>query len=406
MIRPFFILHSSFFIAFRLLAVAFILCIGTFTQAQDNFNAVLKSIESNNTTLKAFQKQAEAQKTANKTGIYLPNPEVEFHYLWGNPEEVDNRVDLNVTQSFDFPTAYHYKSKLAEGQNKQVDWTYQQERKNVLLQARLLCVDLVYRNLLKTELNKRLKHATEMNRAYQTKFDKGDVDILELNKTRFNLLTMQKTVELNEVEITGLMAELTRLNGGIPISFELNAYSNYTLSSNFDQWYQTAEQNNPTLKMAEQDIETSRIQERLNRAMSLPKLSAGYMSERTTGTSLQGVSATISIPLWENKNTIKAAKAQTYALQSVQADNQMQFRNTLQSQYNKATSLQQLLASYKETLHVTNNQTLLDKALQNGQLSLINYLAEQTLYYDVTDKLLETERDFQYAVSELWVLEN
>ena len=58
--------------------------------AQNNLEYLLQEIESNNTTLSALQKQVEAQKLGNKTGIYLPNPEVEFSNLWGNPSEIGN----------------------------------------------------------------------------------------------------------------------------------------------------------------------------------------------------------------------------------------------------------------------------------------------------------------------------
>jgi hypothetical protein len=95
--------------------------------------SVLEQIEQNNTVLSALRKQAEAEKTGNKTGIYPANPEVEFHYLWGNRPETGNRIDFSASQSFDFPTAYHYKKKISDTQNQQVDLKYRIERKTVLL---------------------------------------------------------------------------------------------------------------------------------------------------------------------------------------------------------------------------------------------------------------------------------
>jgi hypothetical protein len=65
-----------------------------------------------------------------------------------------------------------------------------------------------------------------------------------------------------------------------------------------------------------------------------------------------------------------------------------------------------LLGEYKEALEVTNNRELLKKALDKGQLSLINYLLELSVYYETIDKYLETERDYQLAVAELQQWEN
>ena len=53
--------------------------------AQQPIDAVLQQIERNNTTLEALRKQTEADKLQNKTGITLPDPEVSFDYLWGDP---------------------------------------------------------------------------------------------------------------------------------------------------------------------------------------------------------------------------------------------------------------------------------------------------------------------------------
>lgn len=54
--------------------------------AQENIDSILFSIEENNSTLKALREETNAQKLGNKTGIYLSDPDVEFGYLWGNPE--------------------------------------------------------------------------------------------------------------------------------------------------------------------------------------------------------------------------------------------------------------------------------------------------------------------------------
>jgi len=369
--------------------------------AQDNFNRILESIEANNTTLKAYREQANADKIANKTGINIANPEVEFGYLWGSPAEEGKRTDLSVTQSFDFPTAYRYKSQLSDGKNKQVDLAYEQQRREILQEARLICVELAYRMKLNSQLTERVEYARELSDAYQKRFDQGDIDILECNKTKLDLLNMEKALQMNEVEISLQKAELKRMNGGLEFDFAANDYPPYILPLNYNEWFEGVKDNNPTLRISEQEVVISRKQEQLTRALNLPKITAGYISERVGGTTFQGVTIGVSIPLWEGKNTVKHQKAQTVALQMQHEDSKLQFNNTLKSQYDRAYKLSTLLKEYEETLKVTNNRELLKKALDKGQLSLINYLMELTVYYETIDKYLETERDYQLAVSGL-----
>ncbi|SBV97843.1 conserved exported hypothetical protein [uncultured Dysgonomonas sp.] len=369
-------------------------------QAQSSFDNVLKEIEMNNTTLKAYREKANADKIGNKTGINMANPEVEFGYLWGSPSGEGNRVDLNVTQSFDFPTAYRYKTQLSDGKNQQVDMIYDQQKVEILQQARLICVELVYQTKMNKILSNRLKQARELSDAYQKSFDQGNIDVLERNKTKLNLLNAEKALQINEVDLNLSKSELQRLNGGLDIT-EFNRYSDFTFPLNFIEWFAIVKANNPSLRVAEQEIALSRKQEQLTRALNLPKITAGYASERVSGTTFQGVSVGVSIPLWEGKNTVKHQKAQTVALQMQHEDSELQFRNTLKNQYDKAKKLSLLLKEYEDTLSVTSSQDLLKMALDKGQLSLINYLLELSVYYETVDKYLETERDYQLAVAEL-----
>lgn len=369
-------------------------------QAQVSFDNVLKEIEMNNTTLKAYREKANADKIGNKTGINMANPEVEFGYLWGSPSGEGNRVDLNVTQSFDFPTAYRYKTQLSDGKNQQVDMIYDQQKVEILQQARLICVELVYQTKMNKILSDRLKQARELSDAYQKSFDQGNIDVLERNKTKLNLLNAEKALQINEVDLNLSKSELQRLNGGLDIT-EFNRYSDFTFPLNFIEWFAIVKANNPSLRVAEQEVALSRKQEQLTRALNLPKITAGYASERVSGTTFQGVSVGVSIPLWEGKNTVKHQKAQTVALQMQHEDSELQFRNTLKNQYDKAKKLSLLLKEYEDALSVTSSQDLLKMALDKGQLSLINYLLELSVYYETVDQYLETERDYQLAVAEL-----
>ncbi|MFV0538813.1 MAG: TolC family protein [Dysgonomonas sp.] len=378
----------------------------SFTGNAQNFNNILQSIEENNTTLKAYREQTKASKIENKTGINMANPEVEFAYLWGSPNTVGHRTNLDVSQSFDFPTAYRYKSQLAEGKNKQLDLVYDQQRRDILQQARLLCVELTYQSKMSEQLSERLKYAKELAEAYQKSFDQGNIDILERNKTKLNYLNEEKALQINNVEINTLVMELQRLNGGLSLATNLNGFPIYALPRDYQEWFERVKENNPSLRMGEQEIALSRKQEQLTRALNLPKFTAGYTSERVPGETLQGFSIGMSIPLWEGKNTVKHQKAQTVALQMQHQDSKLQFLNTLKNQYDKAFKLSVLLGEYEEALSVTNNRDLLKKALDKGQLSLISYLLELSVYYETIDKYLETERDYQLAVAQLQQWEN
>ena len=373
--------------------------------AQNNVNSVLTTLEENNTTLKALRETAEAQKLGNRTGIYLANPEVGFNYVWGKPGDIGNRTDINVKQVFDIPTITGMKSKVANEQNNLIEWQYKSDRMNILLEAKQYCIELIYYNALKQELDIRLKHAETIAKGHKDRLDRGDANQLEYNKVQLNLAAVQGEISRVEVEQNALLSQLKRLNGGTSVTFEDNRYSEISLPLDFDQWFAQAAQKNPVLAYVEQEIELSKRQVSLSKAMGLPTFSAGYMSEKVVGQQFQGLTLGISIPLWENKNRVKQAKAAVSAAETRQTDSKQQFYSQLQILYNRTYGLKNTADKYRKSLLTLNSTDLLGKALNAGEISLLDYIVEIGLYYNTITQALEAERDYQKAFAELSAVE-
>jgi outer membrane protein TolC len=369
--------------------------------AQNSIDVVLFEVEKNNTTLSALRKQVDAQKLGNSTGIYLQNPEFEFNYLWGNPDDIGNRTDITVTQSFDFPSAYSYKKQITNARNEQIELEYQKQKKSILRQTRLICMDLIYNNALQAELVKRVNNAQMIADAYNAKFEKGETNIIENNKAQLNLLNIRNEAEVLEINRNTLLSELALMNGGSVIQFNDITYLSPEIPIDFEQWFLLAEQNNPLLNWLKQEVEIIQKQEKLNIAMSLPKMYTGYMSEKAVGQHFQGITLGFSIPLWENKNTVKYAKAQSAAMQGIAADKKLNFYHQLKIQHTRAISLRQTLNDYHKMLKGYDNTLLLEKSLTQGEISLTDYIFELSFYYNGIDNLLKAELEANKAIAEL-----
>lgn len=378
----------------RIIVIIAIVVSGAKLFSQNSVENVLMEVEKNNTTLSAYRKSIDAEKIGNKTGLTPLNPEVEFNYLWGNPTAIGNRTDFSIRQSFDFPTSYSYRNQIAELKNEQAELEYLKQRREILFQARLICVDLAYYNSLHAEISKRLNHAEKLANAYKSMFDVGETGILEYNKAQMNLLNVLKEFEKVEIERIALQSELNRLNGGVEIVFDGTDFQKQFITLDFEQWYAIAEQNNPVLQWVKKEISLLEKQSKLAVSQALPKFHVGYMSEKVVGEQFQGVTVGISIPLWENKNAVKYAKANAIAAQSFEADTRLQFYNELKTLHTRAIALQSSVADYRTKLASFSNTALLQKALDKGEISLAEYFIELSLYYESVDKLLEIEKEF------------
>ncbi|MGL4363841.1 MAG: TolC family protein [Bacteroidales bacterium] len=369
--------------------------------AQMDYKNILAEIETNSTMLGALKHQMEADKLAYRTGIYLANPEVEFNYLWGNTPNIGNRQDINISQTFDFPSVYLLRNRVADMQNQNIELLYKAERINLLLSAKQLLIQLVYYNSLEGEYKNRLSNAERIAKSYRIRIEKGDANAIENNKAQMNLIMVQN--QLNDIRIqqVSLLSQLKSLNGGKELSFNQNAYYSLSLPASFQEWYLLAEMQNPTLQYVRMQVEISRQQIKLNQVLSLPKFKAGYMSEKIIGEHFQGVSLGISIPMFENKNTVKQAKAKAVALEAQFEDNRVRFYNNLQALYFKAHGLQENAEKYRRALSTFSNADLLQKALDGGEMDLLQYLLEIEYYYEIMNKVLEAEREYQLTLSEL-----
>jgi outer membrane protein TolC len=208
-------------------------------------------------------------------------------------------------------------------------------------------------------------------------------------------------MESLDIERKALLGELSRLNGGTPIEFTISEFQITSIPIDFEQWYQQAEQSNPLLNWLKKEIEITEKQVSLSKAMSLPKLQAGYMSESVIGQDFKGLTVGLSIPLWENKNTVKYAKANTVALEGLATDNKVQLYNQLKVLHTKAIELQNSSSDYQLKLQSLNNSELLKKALDKGEISLIDYILELSIYYESVNNLLELKREMNITIAEL-----
>jgi outer membrane protein TolC len=381
-----------------IVAISFLSTTGAFSQ---NTEVIIAEVESNNTTLIALRKNADAERIGNMTGLSLKNPELGFSYLLGSPQTIGNRNDISIMQSFDFPTAYAYRNQISELRNLQVELELERQRRDILLQARQLCNSIIYHNAMQAEFGRRLENARRLADSYEAKYKAGESGIIDFNKSRANLLNLQKDSESNGIERQALLAVLISLNGGKPVELTDTVFPFQALPADFEEWYAMAEQNNPLLQWLRQEVLVSRKDEQLSLAMSLPRLQAGYMSEKVVGQQYQGISFGIAIPLLENRNEVKYARARTVAVQSAENDARIQFYNNLKALHEKAVSLRKSLDDYRQNLQVYSSTSLLLKALDHGELSLAEFLYEQTFYYESFNKLMATEKELYDTVARL-----
>lgn len=369
--------------------------------AQSGIDDVLKSIETNNKALQAGQHQNESRKAEARTGNYLSNPTVELNQLWADKNSGGNSNELAVVQSFDFPTVYFNKNKLSKLKSTVSDYQYAALRQQILLNAQQVCQEIIFLRKQKHLLDKRLKNAERLETLYNQRFASGDANQLELNKIQLEKLNALNASRRNDATLRSQLEQLQALNGGLPIEFQAIDFNNVSNLPAFDQLEKDYMAADPTLKSLIGESESAQREIKVNRALTLPKFDIGYRRNGGSEGKMNGFRIGMSIPLWENKNTVKQAKAQAeYSALNVE-DNTQTLKATLREVYLQIQSLQTTKEEYAKTLATQRNEELLNKALETGQISMIDYFVEITILYDSIQNFLEVEKEYHNLVAQL-----
>jgi cobalt-zinc-cadmium efflux system outer membrane protein len=373
--------------------------------AQVGIDNILKQVESNNKSIQSNKKYWEAKQAEYKTGLTPYDPQVEYDYLFGSPAGAGNQKDFSITQRLDFPSVYKRKKELSGQQIAQTRLQQQVYRQEILLDAKLLSLQVIYLNKKGAELARRLLNTEKLVSDYQKKLDKGDVIILDVNKARLQLLNIQHEVKLNENEKQVLLTRISELNGGIPVSINDTIYPFVPAIPDFETLDSSIEANDPIIKVYEQEMKIWQQQIAVQKAMNLPKIETGYHSQGILGQSYKGFHAGITIPLWENKNKLSATRSNLDYAASNAETHRLNHRLENKQYYDLLDVRLKMVQEYKELLSTLNNTTLLNKALLLGQITIIQYFYDESFYFTAYDKYLQAEWEYQQAIARLYKYE-
>ncbi|MDE6340137.1 MAG: TolC family protein [Muribaculaceae bacterium] len=382
--------------------VLFLLVFPLISKAEERqFASVLNDIERNNPALMLYGKRAEARKVGNHTDLAPENPEVEFGLLPSTLGE-GLRKDVSVTQSFDFPTAYSKRSKLAGAKDMRDDSQLSAERMEVLREAEECCIEVVYANALLDLRGRQIEYMRGVETAYSKKLRAGETNMLEYNKAKLRVVTLESEYNELQLERDQLLERLKVMNGGNAVNLPDKSYAAISsIPSDFEQWLKEAEAQNPSMRTLRNEVEIARKGVEVSKAQGLPKLSVGYVGEFTPVEGYQGVKIGVSIPLWANRNKVKQARAEVAAAEQEVEDARLHYALRMRFLVEKVHRLQGNLETYREALSAGENEALLEKALNAGEISIGDYFQELEYYNEAYGKLMETERDMRLALSEL-----
>ncbi len=371
--------------------------------AQNSAEVVLASVEKNNPELQALRKRTESEKYGFKAERMVEAPEVGFDYLWGSPADIGTRKDISVTQSIDIATISGTKGKIVKSESELSDMQFNVRRQEILLQAKLLYINIIYCNAVGAELERRLERSEKVESVYRDMQVRGETDMIEVNKAHLAYLAQRNALARNKMEAEGLRLELQRLNGGEPLEInDLSYVRSDMLPADFDTWYKEVADRSPEIRAARQNVKVNEAVARGIKMSSCPTITAGYMAELVKGSNFRGLTLGLSIPLWSARSKTRQANLSCEASRLEVKDVEASEYSALRSLYEKASGLKDLSDELALSLAVSDEaMSMTEKKFNEGEISLMDSIMELSLYYSVVDESLAASKDYDLALAEL-----
>ncbi len=373
------------------------------TGAQTRIADVLSLIENNNDELKASAQVVLGQKATASAENSLEDPTFGFSHLWGQNSVQDRKYEISVSQTFDFPSVYVSRNRLKGLKYTLYDTQQVMQRQQVLLQAKELCLQVVYLNRHIELAEKRQEAADRLAALYRNRLESGEANILDVNKIEIEQLNVATAYTRLVNERNACLARLQVMNGGeaIPGLESLVEYTAEELPASFEEWKEQTLQSAPELQLFRQNNRIAEKEISLSKAGWIPRFELGYRHAYELGERFNGLTVGVSIPLFANRKQVKIARAQAIA-ETFTADYQtLQVSEALQTAYQEAISLKANLDRYSR-LASSNQFQELQTALTAWQISMVESMRDATQFYEAFENQLSLEYEYHLRLARLY----
>lgn len=342
-------------------------------------DSLMKLVLENNRSLLMAREASRTAILRAGTGNTPPDPEFELGYLFGNPDQIGNKVNILVRQQMDFPTAYAHRSKLKKIRRTRAELEYLLIRQEVLSEARQFWVRQIHLNQISLLLNQRLRQASIIRSDVAEMLEAGEVGLLQYNQANLMVASIESEFEEVQSDLENNRLALLEMTGGqeLEVRDTLFPEPKLILEDSLLADYRRG----PEAQLHQQDRNEKERETSLARSEHLPKISAGYFSEAIPSEAFRGFTVGISVPLWENTQTVKTARSALIHSEAKLDQYLYEQESKIRQKLNQLNNLHRRVEKLEEALGSANSLNLLTSSMSSGEISLSEYFYNSDFYF-------------------------
>lgn len=378
----------------------FILAAAILPSTAQTLDHILSSIESNNNELKALRKDHEAADADRRADNRPGGPSVEYSPFWQKNVSGLSSSELIVSQEFDFPTLYASRSKTAEAEAEALDLRYLEARRELLLVAKLGCIELVKLRRARKLMEQRLEYARSVTALVDKMASDGNATALDINKVRMEQMSLQGAAEINAGEQLAIEQSLTAMNASLPLEFDGIDYPEATMIGDFESFRSRALAGDAFIAAARGEAVAAGRQASLAGREWLPSLTMGYRRNTAPGEAQNGFIVGMSFPVWSTGQRTRAARARRTAAELRADEATREVETRIRAQYDELLLLEKTIRAYDENL-MEETLRLLAKSLEASQITVLQYFTEADAVYAKMEELIDARYRYNAILASL-----
>lgn len=368
------------------LSLLILLALPLWATAQ-SIESVLAQVELHNPQLHALDGARQAGVAEARAQVNVGHTAVEYSPFYSGGAAGMASSELVVSQELDLATLTAQRSRLARTEEGAIDCHVRAQRQEVLHQARLLCLQLIYQRRLAQLLTQRRDAAARLATLTRRRLEQGACTAIEMNRVLMEQMEQQTALAECQTAIDMAYNALVAMNGGEPLALEGIDYPALDTLSHADALVEMAMSGRAEVEAAAMERHAQQRRVGISRMEWLPQLSVGYRRNTDLEQASHGILVGASMPLFSQHRRIRAAKARLEAVRRDEQNIQAQLQAALRAQACQYVGTLRTLRTLDAALMQHTLQALATSA-DEGQITATEYCNQaQGVYAHLAHRL-------------------
>lgn len=365
-----------------------------------DITSILSEIEKGNLELQTLRLSNRAKDLETRSANTPEPPSVEYSPFFHRGASGVASSELVVSQEFDFPTLYSARGRSARLQAEVMEAGYLAARRDILLSAKEICLDIVMLDEQIGLAESRLDIAGQLEQLTQRRLDAGETTAIEMNRVMIEKNDLRTELIQYRADREALAGRLATLNGGKAIDTGELAYAEEPLPSDSDALSALLLDGDASVKSAEATLAAMRQEVKVARQGWIPKLTVGYRRNTDGSEASNGFLVGASFPIYSTGKKVKAAAVRQAAAQLDLENSRVALRSEAEALFGELRLIRQSLDIYDPAL-MQESLELLRKSVDIGNMTVTDYYTEADRIYQKKNSFITLRNRYQRLLARI-----